>query len=80
MKNSIFEILLAFILLQGCNQDVFQIPTCENCNYSCLEKNATDVITNNCINNWECDFEVVPYSNVHVGNRQGLARGNKNVF
>jgi len=78
--NSIFVFILALILLQACHQDVIQIPTCENCGFNCLGMNEPGVITNNCINNWECDFKVVPQSKVHLGKHQGLARGNKNVF
>ena len=80
MKNSIFGFFLALILFQSCNKNEIQIPTCENCNFTCLGMNETDVITNNCINNWECNFKVVPQSKVHLSEYQGLTSGNKNVF
>lgn len=80
MKNSILGFFLALILIQACNKDDEQIPTCENCSFTCLDTNETDVISNDCINNWECTFKVTPQSKVDLGEYEGLASGDKNVF
>jgi len=80
MKKSIFGFFLALILIQACNKDGAQIPNCYNCNFTCLEINETDAITNNCINNWECLFKVTSMSKVDVSDNQGLSNGDKIVF
>ena len=80
MKNLIFGCLLAFILFQSCHKNEEQVATCENCSFTCLDSNETDVITNGCINNWECNFVVTPQSKVDITEYEGLGSGAKNVF
>lgn len=80
MKNSIFTFFLILILFQACKKDEDLIPTCENCSFTCIDMNDTDVITNNCIDNWECTFRVVPQSKVHLIENYGVSAGDKNVF
>lgn len=80
MKKLIFGYLLPALLFVSCNENEPQIPTCENCKFTCLEENETDILTNDCINNWECNFKVVPKSKVDLSKNEGLASGDKNVF
>jgi len=80
MKNSIYIFFLAIFLFQACDKKDDPIATCENCNFTCLDANEPDVITNDCINNWECSFKLTPQSKVELSNYDGLASGDKNVF
>ncbi|MEZ4911093.1 MAG: hypothetical protein R2774_09540 [Saprospiraceae bacterium] len=80
MKKSISVYLISAILFVACNKNETQIPTCENCNFTCLEINEPGILTNNCINNWECNFKVVPKSKVDLSKHDGLALGDKIVF
>ena len=80
MKKSILGYLITAILFVACNKNEIQIPTCENCNFTCLEINETDILTNNCINNWECNFKIAPKSKVDLSKIDGLTLGDKIVF
>ncbi len=86
MKKSMFMCFLVFILFQSCNREEVIIieeeilPTCELCEFTCLDKNETEVITSNCIDNWMCDFKIWPESIVDTSEYRGYASGNKQVF
>lgn len=80
MKNSILLALFVLTLVQSCKKDEFPIATCENCNFTCLDANESDVISNQCIDNWECAFKVTPQSSVDTTTSDGLASGNNLVF
>lgn len=79
MKDALFLFLFAAFIFQSCGNDD-DIPTCENCHFTCLEANDPDVITNNCIENWECEFKVLPNSKIDPEHNGGVADGNKQVF
>ena len=53
---------------------------CENCNFTCLDMIEEDVITNNCVENWECSFKELPKSKVDISKFDGFTVGDKNVF
>lgn len=87
MKKFTFGFLLILILNQACSKkggqitnDDNNVPTCENCDFTCLEINESNVITNNCLMNWECNFNVIPQSRVDLNEFEGLANGAKNAF
>jgi hypothetical protein len=83
MKNITFLFLFAFLLFQACNNDhrIFNnVPTCENCNFTCVESIDTNTFTNDCRNNWDCSFIVIDESKVDIDESPGYANGNKNVF
>lgn len=80
MTKSIFGYLLTSILFVACNKNETQIPIYGNCNFTCLEINETDILNNNCINNWECSFKVVSNSKVDLSKNEGLALGDKIAF
>ena len=80
LENATFVFLLALILLQACDEIDPPISTCENCNFTCIDANESDVMTNNCIDNWECDFKVIPQSKVDISEFEGHKSGDKNVF
>jgi hypothetical protein len=80
MQNLIFVFILIFLGCQACNKEEMAIPTCENCDFTCLDANETDVITNECIENWECSFRSFPSSIVDLEQLEGVASGNKRVF
>lgn len=66
--------------MQACELTQVQVPTCENCNFTCLDSNKTDAFTNNCLDNWECSFKVTSQSEVDTDEYEGRGDGNKNVF
>lgn len=80
MKNSVFVLFITLVLIQACNKEDERIPACENCNFTCLDMNETDVITNDCMNDWECVFKVIPQSKVDISENQGQINGDKIVF
>lgn len=84
MKNTTFLLFFTFLLFQACNNDsgVFNkpVPTCENCTFTCLDSIDSTVFTNNCIDNWECSFQVIPNSTVDLQESKGYVNDDKNVF
>ncbi len=77
MKNSNYLFLLLFILFQACSKDV---PDCENCSFDCVDVNDSDVITNDCLDNYECTFKIFTQAEVDLEERDGHGNGNKNVL
>ncbi len=77
MKKSIYPLILIALLFASCDED---IPTCENCDFTCLEENEPDVATNECLENWECEFVILPQSEVEISEVKGIVVGDKNVF
>lgn len=80
MKYIFYGCCLLFVVCQSCQKDDVKIPTCENCAFTCINMNETGVLTNECIENWECHFKVLPNSKVDIDETQGVAGGDKNVF
>lgn len=78
MKRLIFIYFLFVVLLPSCSKK--EIPTCENCSFTCIAEEETDVLTNDCIDNWQCTFKVIPQSQVAINEGQGVGSGDKNVF
>jgi len=78
MKHLIFTLFLGLILFQSCDKE--PVETCENCNFTCIDANETDVITNACIDNWECTFRVTDQSQIDLTEYEGRGSGVKNVF
>ena len=48
--------------------------------FTCLDVNEDDVFTINCLDNWECEFKVLPESKVDIDEYYGLTNGTKNAF
>ena len=85
MKKFIYLLAIFLTILQACNEDMEQgndkeVPTCEQCDFNCLDSNDTDIITNNCLDNWTCSFQISPQSKVDIEEYEGKTIGNKNVF
>ena len=80
MKYLIPGFVLTSLLFQACSKSEEQIDTCENCSFTCLDINETDVISNDCIDNWDCNFMVTPQSKVDLDEYEGLTNGANNVF
>lgn len=80
MKHVVFILLVVLCFFLSCDKQEVQVPNCENCNLTCIEPADTNVITNDCIDNWECSFKVIPNSVVSVNETQGVIAGNKTVF
>lgn len=75
----LFLILLS-VLFASCNNKVTLVPGCENCDFTCLDKNETDVFTNENKDNWMSVFEVRENSKVDTSFSSGLADGENNFF
>ncbi len=80
MKYLLFIAFLVFPLFQSCTKEEDSIATCDNCDFTCLDVNVDSVMTNDCIDNWECDFSVTPNSEVDLEDVYGIKVGDKNVF
>jgi hypothetical protein len=83
MKYSIYFLFLTFIIFQSCSEDELMnssVPTCEQCNFNCLDRNDTDIVTNDCLDNWTCIFQVSAESKVDLNEAEGKAVGNNRVF
>jgi hypothetical protein len=80
MKYIFFGCCLMFVIFPSCKKDEVKIPTCESCVFTCIDMNETDALTNDCIENWECHFKVLPQSKVDIDETHGVASGDKNVF
>lgn len=71
--------LLAIALLLSCNDDL-PVPICEDCNFTCLDTNATEVFTNSCQDDWECNFKTKSQSKVDPEEREGINNGDNISF
>ena len=87
MKDTIYLFLFTLVFFQSCDENIHlikhleePIPSCENCSFTCLDTTNTNVITNDCIDNWECIFEVLPQSMIDLSEDEVIKNGNKNVF
>lgn len=80
MKISLSGLSLAVLLLLTCEQDKISIPTCDDCNFTCLADNEADVITNACLDNYECTFLITAQSKVDTNEQEGVSGGDRNVF
>lgn len=80
MKPVVFILLVVLCFFLSCDKQEVQVPNCENCKLTCIEPAGTNVITNDCNDNWECSFKVISNSVVSVNEAQGVVAGNKTVF
>ena len=79
-RSVIYSFVVGLLLLQACSSDDVGIPICEDCQFTCLDGSELNIITNDCIENWECNFNVLPNSKVDKNQVEGSASGSKNVF
>jgi len=79
MKQSLLAFILVLFIFQSCDKEV-HIPSCENCSFTCLEMDESNVIGNECIENWDCNFTVSPQSKIDLYESEGKVDGKKNVF
>jgi len=78
MKNAIVLIFICLVIMLSCGKD--DLPTCENCNFTCLDDIETDVLSEECIDEWDCSFKVFGQSEVDITEREGIGAGDKIVF
>jgi len=75
--------MLFLVLLIGffsCSKDEDKVPTCEECNFDCLEGTETNITTSDCFDNSECSFKVFANSKVDIEEFDGKGTGDKNFF
>ena len=80
MKNSTIVLFLLLILSCTQEEESILIPICENCSFTCLDSNELEVLTNDCNENWDCNFNVLGQSTISLEEFSGIAFGDKNVF
>jgi len=73
-KLALFLLILG--TLNSCGDD---IPECIDCNFTCLDKNEENVMSNTC-SGGECLFKIYPNTEVNLSEEEGLKAGNKNSF
>jgi hypothetical protein len=78
MKTITLALFLSVLLFAGCSPD--DIPNCENCDFTCLAENEADVITNDCLPNWDCEFNIIPDAQLDLNEVEGVAAGNGFIF
>ncbi|MCC6725574.1 MAG: hypothetical protein IT258_13790 [Saprospiraceae bacterium] len=80
---SIFVLVALFFSCKS-NDDV-KLPDCPNCNFTCLAEGESDVSTNECPNNWQCQFNLLKDSKIEYANDEhsgsaSIKEGDKLVF
>lgn len=78
MKNTILLLFSILLIFSACDKE--KIPSCADCNFTCLDQSEPNVYTNDCRDNWECSFKVMSQSKVDLAEPKGVSIGNKNVF
>jgi len=58
MQKSSAYCFLALLLIVAPRCKKEQIPECPDCAFTCLEFGAADVLTNDCLENYTCSFEM----------------------
>lgn len=62
------------------DKDQTTIPTCEDCDFTCVGDDEDNIYTNDCLDNWECDYTVYPNSKVDIESSDGFTDGDYLVF
>ncbi|MDF1697547.1 MAG: hypothetical protein P1U56_17010 [Saprospiraceae bacterium] len=76
MKNFTYIFLFLVFLFYACSD----IPECIDCEFTCIENDETDVVTNQCLDNYECTYSIFPKSGVDLSLLEGVGEGEKTVF
>lgn len=87
MKIAKFILLaLVAVFYLGCNDDDdSKLPDCPNCNFDCIAEGESDVSTNDCLDNWQCQFNFftdskLSYSNDEYTGYASVNTGDNLVF
>lgn len=72
MKKINLVLILVLILIQACKED--------NVILTCISADETDVVTNDCLDNWDCQFNFMPDSRLNLDVYYGVEMGDRNVF
>jgi len=80
MRNAIFLLFSILVIFSSCDKENDTVPTCEDCNFTCLDQSEPNVYSNECQDNWECGFKVFSQSAIDLNENLGVVNGDKNVF
>ncbi|RMF02655.1 MAG: hypothetical protein D6772_03240 [Bacteroidetes bacterium] len=80
MKQFFLLLLFPTIVFVACGDEKKQFPTCENCEFTCLTVDDTNVYTNACQDNWTCEYKLATNSRVDVDEYGGISEGDKTTF
>ena len=80
MLKRLATLLIINLILISCKKEKSKIETCADCNFTCVDENDVDVITNNCLPNWECSFQIFENSTIDTEEYEGYTSGNKRIF
>jgi len=72
MKNINIVLILILLLAQTCKE--------EEAILSCIPPDSTGVVTNDCLDNWDCQFNFMPDSKIDLDLYYGVDIGDKNIF
>ncbi len=78
MRNTILLLLPILLIFSSCDKD--KIPSCPDCDFTCLDEGELNVYTNDCRDNWECSFNIKSQSKVDLAEGLGVSSGTNNVF
>ncbi len=79
------SIALVAVFYLGCNDDDTKLSDCSNCNFDCIAEGESDVSTNDCTINWDCQYSLkenskIEYSNDEYHGFATVKAGNNLVF
>lgn len=72
-----FAPLVFICLIASC---INSVPVCENCEFTCLDGTESDILTNDCLTDYECTFKILGDSEINIEESSGIGDGNKTVF
>ncbi|TAK36462.1 MAG: hypothetical protein EPO28_13365 [Saprospiraceae bacterium] len=80
-KITVASLALFLLVATGCTKE--KLPTCPDCKFTCLTPGEAGVLTNDCLDNYSCSFELhknamLDYSGSNTG--PYIESGNKLVF
>lgn len=77
MDRYIVFTILSIISLQSCSDEV---AMCPNCAFDCLKTNDTNINTNDCFDNWTCNYTIRNEAKIETKNKATIVDGKKTVF
>lgn len=83
MRDTILLLFTVLLFFQACSKsdNKVDIPTCDDCEFTCIgEDNGLEIWTNDCRDNWTCEFEVLTNSRIATDETFGIGDGDNTVF
>lgn len=71
-------LFITLIITNACDKE--EIPSCPNCAFDCLSGQESEILGNNCRENWDCAFGMHTQSMVDTNRESGFRPGANTVF